>query len=147
MPQAPKTRRGATLLEVVLATLLLSLGTLLFISVYPTASKTSRMSGNHSQAISVVQHKVDQLRSIGYGRLNYADLRAAGVVDTTSNTSPYRFEQVDALSEQFPSPIATLTIEQATTDLLRVRVSLEWRGAPQKAMEGYHEVTALIAKE
>lgn len=134
-------------MEVVLASLLLSLATLLFLSVYPMASRSSRMSGNHSQAISVVQHKVDQLRSVGYGRLNYTDLRAAGIVDSTATASPYRFEQADNLESECPAPTATITIAQAGTDLRRVRVRLEWRGAPQKAMEGYHEVTALIAKD
>lgn len=142
-----KVRRGFSLVEVVVAVFLLAMAVLMFGAFYPTASRSSRMSGNHSQAISEVQHKVDQLRAIGYGRLTYSELRAAGVIDATPNTLPYSFTAVDGLQNLLPNASGTINISPAGTDLMQVTVRVTWSGAPSKAMEGSHEVTILIANQ
>ena len=140
-------RRGVTLVEVAIAVLLMGMAAMLFASVYPTASRTARASGNHAQAISVVQHKIDELRALGYGRLNYDELRSAGIIDAAPNAMPFRFDGVDGLASLFPNAVGTISVAPAGTDLASVTVRLEWRGAPGKAMEGRHEVQALIANE
>jgi prepilin-type N-terminal cleavage/methylation domain-containing protein len=140
-------RRAFTLVEVVVAVFLLALAVLMFGAFYPTASRASRMSGNHSQAISEVQHKVDQLRAVGYGRLNYTELRAAGIVDAEAGASPYEFHRVDELSRLLPNPTGTITVTYPATDLAQVNVRLTWSGSPSKAMEGSHDVTILIANQ
>ena len=142
-----RVRRGMTLVEVALAVLLLGFSTVLFAGLYPMSARSSRMSGNQAQAISVVQHKIDQLRALGYGRLTYAEMRAAGAIDDTAGAMPYRFEVNDGLATVFPSPVGTINIVSAGTDLSRVTVRLQWAGAPGKVMEGYHEVQVLIANE
>ena len=43
----------------------------------------SRMVGNYQQASSLVQHKIDELRSVGYGRLDFTNLRTSGIIDAT----------------------------------------------------------------
>lgn len=140
-------RRGFSLVEVVVAVFLLAMAVLMFGAFYPTASRTSRMSGNHSQAISEVQHKVDQLRAVGYGRLNYTELVAAGIIDATPTTQPYRFTTVDGLTDLLPAAVGTISISDAGTDLRQVTVRVSWSGAPSKAMEGNHEVTILVANQ
>ena len=142
-----RSTRGHSLLEIPLSMLLLSTATVVFASLYPTASKASRMTGSHSQAVSAVQHKVDELRAVGYGRLNYIDLRAAGIVDATATTSPYHFEVTNDLQRQFPDPVGTVSVSSAGTNLALVTVRLHWAGAPGKVMEGNHEVSVLIANE
>lgn len=140
-------RRGFSLAEVVVSVFLMALAVLLFGALYPTASRASRMSGNYSQAFSEVQHKVDQLRALGYGRLTYSELLAAGVIDASPDSLPYRFTTVDNLGELLPRPVGSIDIAGAGTDLARVTVRLTWSGAPARAMEGTHEVTILIANE
>jgi prepilin-type N-terminal cleavage/methylation domain-containing protein len=142
-----RVRRGFTLVEIVVAVFLLAMAVLMFGAFYPTAARTSRMSGNHSQAISEVQHKVDQLRAVGYGRLTYSELRAASIIDASPNASPFRFEAVDNVATLLPNPVGTITVASAGTDLSRVTVRISWSGAPSKAMEGSHEVTVLIANQ
>jgi len=140
-------RRAFTLVEVIVAVFLLAMAVLMFGAFYPSASRASRMSGNHSQAISEVQHKVDQLRAVGYGRLNYSELRAAGIIDAEPGASPFRFDSVDGLAALLPNPVGTLSVSYPATDLAQVTVRLTWTGAPSKAMEGMHEVTILIANQ
>lgn len=142
-----RNRRAYTLIEVAVATFLMATAVLVFAALYPSAAYSSRMSGNHTQAISAVQHKIDQMRAIGYGRLNYFDLRAAGVIDATPNAQPYRFDAIDTLADVLPRPTGTITITDVATDIRRVTIRVQWQGAPTKAMGGNHEVTALITNE
>lgn len=138
-------RRGFNLLEVMICTFLLGMATIAFAALYPPASKCSHMSGNYSQAISAVQHKVDELRSVGYGRLTYADLKSAGVIDDSPSTSPYHFETKDGLGTLLPNAVGTVTLSSAGTNLTQAVVKVTWAGQPAKAMGGSHEVTVLIA--
>lgn len=142
-----RSRRGFSLVEIVVAVFLMSMAVLMFGAFYPTAARASRMSGNHSQAISEVQHKVDQLRAVGYGRLTYGELRAAGIIDASPNAQPYRFDGIDNLGALLPNAQGTLSISSAGTDLAQVTVRVTWAGAPSKAMEGTHEVTILVANQ
>ncbi|MGV3720434.1 MAG: type IV pilus modification PilV family protein [Actinomycetota bacterium] len=140
-------KRGSGLIEVAIATMIMAMGILVFAGFYPTAAKSSKMSGSYSQAVSEVQHKVDQLRAIGYGRLNYTDLRAANVIDSTPNSSPFRFEKADDLSALLWDPIGTITVASPATDLAQVTISLSWRRQPNSTQRSSHAVTILITNE
>src|SRR5687767_7709995 len=94
---------GYTLIEVLVALFLVALGAILFTAMMPMSARGSHMVGNYQQASSLVQHKIDQLRAVGYGRLNYTELQTAGIIDTSQTTSPYRFTNVDALASIFTS--------------------------------------------
>lgn len=143
----PKFRRAYTLIEVTVAVFLMTMGVLAFAALYPSAAYSSRMSGNHTQAISEVQHKIDQLRAVGYGRLTYAELRDAGIIDANPATQPWRYDGVDQLSTLLPQPVGTISVADAGSNLRRITVTLRWTGAPKKAMEGSHDVTILIANQ
>jgi hypothetical protein len=120
---------------------------LAFAALYPSASRASKMSANYAQACTAIQHKIDQMRAVGYGRLNYNDLRYAGIIDTTSNVSPYRFEVVDGLSASLWNPVGTITLASAGTDLMRVTVRLDWKATAGRTQVSTHQVVALIANE
>jgi hypothetical protein len=140
-------RRGASLIEIVITIFLMAMAVMTFGGFYPTAARSSQMSGNHAQAISIVQHKVDQMRAVGYGRLTYTELRNAGVIDSTSTTSPFRFEAVDQVSTQLPAPVGTITLASAGTDLMQVTIKIQWTGFPAKTNSGSYEVRTFIANE
>ena len=140
-------RRGYSLIDVTLGALVMAAGVLVFAAFYPTAARGSRMAGAYSQSVSEVQHKVDQLRSVGYGRINYTDLKAAGIIDASPNASPYRFEVVDDLSSVLWSPVGTITVASAGTNLLQVTITLTWQRAPGSTQRSSHAITILVTNE
>lgn len=142
-----RRRRGQTLIDVIVATMVIAWGVLAFVAIYPSASRSSRTSADYAQACTATQHKIDQMRAIGYGRLNYADLRNGGIIDTTSNASPYRFEAIDGLSAAFWNPVGTITVSTVSTDLAKVTVRLEWKATPGRTTVSYHQVSAYIAND
>ncbi len=119
----------------------------LFASLYPTAAVNAHKSGQYAQAIGVVQHKVNQLRALGYGRLTYAELRAAGVVDAEPTSSPYAFTGPTGPGQSLCDAVGSITIEAAGPALSRVTVRLQWQSSSTRSVESSHEVIALIANE
>lgn len=142
-----RPRRGFSLIDTAVATLVMAAGVLVFAGFYPTAARCSKMSGNYSQAISEVQHKVDQLRAVGYGRLTYTDLKDAGIIDASPTASPFRFEARDNLSSLLWSPIGTITVTNVSTDLRQVTITLTWLRTSQSTQRSTHAVTILVTNE
>jgi len=70
---------------------------LVFAAVFPFAIRTAQFSNNYSQAALLAQHKLDQLQTAGYSRLDYSDLSGLGIIDSAQQTSPYTFTGVDNL--------------------------------------------------
>jgi Tfp pilus assembly protein PilV len=146
-PARRSSRRGVSLIDVVFSTMLMALAVLLFTALYPTSARSARMTADYAQASVVLQHKVDQMRAMGYGRLNYAQMLNAGVIDASPTTQPFRFEVADQLSTSFWSPIGTISFSTVSTDLLRATVRLEWLSAPGRTQRSSHQVEVLIANE
>jgi type II secretory pathway pseudopilin PulG len=141
-----RRRKGFTLLEAVLAIFVLAATATVFFAMLPTAVKTGKMVGNHQQAASLVQHKIDQLRGIGYGRLTYNEMRDAGVIDSDAIASPFTFETVDGLDAIFVEPNATIAIEDFSTEVKQVTVTLTWTGSHAQQGNGTLTARALIGK-
>ena len=139
--------RGFSLIEVVVSMLLLAVAVLVFVALYPSASKSSRMTSRYTQALGVVQHKVDQLRAFGYGRLNFTDLRQVLSIDATPTTCPYRFDGVDQVSSVLPGAVGTITVTDVGANLREVVVAVSWGGSGIRAAEGSHAVTLLVPNE
>ena len=134
-----------TLVEVVVAIFVMTFVVLMYAAMLPMAAKTAKMNGNASQALSLCQHKVDQMRAVGYGRLNYTELKAAGIVDASPTASPYSFTGVDQLSSFFTGSTGTITITDYDTTTKRVVVQIAWQGTGAKQTQGNYMLTALIA--
>jgi type II secretory pathway pseudopilin PulG len=137
---------GFTLLEAVIAIFVLAATATVFFAMLPTAVKTGKMVGNHQQAASLVQHKIDQMRGIGYGRLTYTEMRDAGVIDSAPATSPYSFKAVDGLDEIYVTPTATITVSDYSTEVRQVTVTLTWTGSHAQQGNGTLTARALIGK-
>lgn len=118
----------------------------MFYALMPMASKTGKMVGNSSQAASLVQHKIDQLRGVGYGRLTYKELANAGIIDLSPGASPFSFKTVDNLGSLYTNPVATVTVSDYTTDIRQVTVTMTWSGNGNKPSSGSISASALIAK-
>jgi hypothetical protein len=139
--------RGYSLVDVALGTLVMAAGVLMFAAFYPAAARGSRMAGAYSQAVSEVQHKVDQLRSVGYGRINYEDLKTAGIIDASPSAAPYRFEVVDDLGDVLWNPVGTIAVSSVGSNLRQVTVTLTWLRAPGSTQRSSHAVTILVTNE
>jgi Tfp pilus assembly protein PilV len=115
--QAKRCLRGFTIIEVTISMMVFLMMILVFAAVFPFAVRTAQFSNNYSQAALIAQHKIDQLHSAGYSRLNYNALSGLGIIDS-SNSAPYSFAGVDHLvngngnSGFFgPGSTATITIQ------------------------------------
>ena len=102
--------RGFSLLEVMVALMVFMMMTLMFGAVFPTTIRSTQYSSNYAQASLLAQHKIDQLRSAGYGNLAHANLIKLGVIDP-SNPQPaatgpysYTFTAVDHLVDSGTTP-------------------------------------------
>jgi Tfp pilus assembly protein PilV len=98
-------QRAFTLAEVMLALIVFLMMTLMFAAVFPIAVRAAHYSNDYAQAALLAQHKLDQLRSAGFDKLDYADLAGLGIVDQVPNFSgsSYTFTGVDNLDSFFPS--------------------------------------------
>jgi Tfp pilus assembly protein PilV len=141
------SRRGYSLIEAMTATFLLSMGVLAFSALAPVSAKASKMNGNYAQAISLAQHKIDQLRAVGYGRLNYNDILLASVIDAAPTAAPFRFDTVDGLDNYFPNFTSSITFQDVATDLKQATVTVSWTGQGDKPTQGNATLVALIARE
>jgi hypothetical protein len=129
------------------ALLLLATGTLAFGAMVPMASRSARMNANYQQAVSLIQHKVDQCRAVGWGRLTYTELRDAGIIDASPTSSPYRFDTVDTLSGIYPTAVGTLQVTDVSSTLRQVTVTITWTGSPVRQGNGSLDAVALIARD
>jgi prepilin-type N-terminal cleavage/methylation domain-containing protein len=141
-----RRKSGFTLMEVMVSLLLIAATGTMFYGMLPTAAKTGKMQGNYQQASSIVQHKIDQVRGVGYGRLNYDDLLAAGIIDASPNASPYSFKTVDGVASIFKTCTATMDVADFNAKVKQVTVTLTWTAGPNKPSNGTMTVVALVAK-
>jgi Tfp pilus assembly protein PilV len=123
-----KKRSGLSLIEVMIAVMLLSFTVTVFASLFPIAMRLRSKSENVTRATTLAQQKIEQLRSQPYANLNYTVLRAANIIDASPTTSPFSFTSVNSLTSSLPEGSGTLTITDAATDLKRVDVTLTWGG-------------------
>lgn len=141
------SRRGFTLLEVMISMMTLAAIAIIFAGSVVLAEKTAHVNGQYAQAISLCQHKIDQIRAVGFGRLNYVELNDAGIVDDSPNTSPFRFAQVDDVASYLPSP-SVCSVDVSPTndpDINSVTVTLTWRNARHKTKTSTVSLSALIS--
>ncbi len=119
---------------------------MIFSALIPPAVKSEKMTASHQQAISIVQHKIDQMRGVGYGRLTYAEMLDAGIIDASHTSSPYRFTVVDQLNNFYPSATGTIAVADFDANIRRVTVTITWTGAAFQQGNGTISLQALIAR-
>lgn len=141
-----RRRLAFTIIEVAVALFVLLGGSLMFTALVTMAAKSGKMVGNHQQAVSIVQHKVDQLRAVGFGRLNHEELSEAGIVDPSPVSLPYRFDLVDQLDNFFPNPEGTVQVQDLGPNTRRVIVTLKWSGSSTRQGDGQLSVITYISR-
>jgi prepilin-type N-terminal cleavage/methylation domain-containing protein len=61
--------KGFTLIEVIISTLILAVGVLAMVRLFPTASIVNARADRVSQATILAEDKIEQIRSMGYDSL------------------------------------------------------------------------------
>lgn len=138
------SKRGFTLIEVVVALTVFSFLMVIFATAVPLAERTGYMNGQYAQAISLCQHKIDQMRAVGYGRINYTELSDAGIIDDAPTNLPYSFVGVDEVANYLPQPTATINIQNVTTDEIKVTVTITWKVASHLSKTSTVAVSAIV---
>lgn len=138
--------RGFTLIEMLVAVFIFGLTASAFAAMLQMSAKTQTMAANYQQAATMVQHKMDQLRGVGYGRLTYSELLAAGIIDPAPNAPPYQFTATDSLASLQPNCSGTIDVADYSSDTKQVTVRVRWLTGPDQRSDGDVTVTALIAK-
>lgn len=138
------SNKGFTLVEVMISLITFAVLTIIFGAAVPLAKKTAHMNGQYAQAISLCQHKIDQLRAVGYGRINYTELSDAGIIDDIPTTSPFSFNEVDQVEDYLPQPTATLNVESLGPNQLKVTAVITWRTTTYSTKTSTASLTAII---
>jgi len=139
--------QGFTLVEVLISMMVLVALTLIFAASVPAGRKAAIVNGQYSQAISLCQHKIDQVRAVGYGRASFVELNDAGFIDGTPTTSPYSFELVDGVETFLPESTATLATDYdpAYPNQITVTATITWKNITYQAKTSTISVSAIIA--
>jgi len=156
-----KSRRGGfTIAEIALALIVFTMMTLMFAAVFPMAVRGAQYSSNYAQATLVAQHKMDQIRSMGYKKTTMpSDLVGLNIIDsaTPNANGSYNFTNADNLVSSggvqgyFPAGSqGTVTISDynATNSsvpsgtIVLVKVNITWVGGGVST--GSYSLTTMI---
>jgi prepilin-type N-terminal cleavage/methylation domain-containing protein len=165
-------RAGFTLIEVTLAMVVFLMMTMVFAAVFPVAIRASRMSNNYAQAALITQHKIDELRGVGFDGLvpnssKFSTLPSLGYIDTPTTTPsslPYTvyFTNADNLVADSAGPgyfpngaVGQITVKDystvdstmsgATGNVDMVTISITWPGGAGAG--GSYTASALIVSQ
>jgi prepilin-type N-terminal cleavage/methylation domain-containing protein len=139
-------RRGFTWIEVLAAIFVTGITALIFSACFPMAARSQEMVADQQQALGLIQHKIDQLRAIGWGRLTYTEMRDAGIIDSSPSSGTFRFTQTDGVVAIYQNGTGTISVSDFATNIRAVTVTVSWTGSAARQGNGSLSVTALIAR-
>ena len=141
--------------------------TVMFAAVFPMAVRGAQYGGNYAQGTMLAQHKMEQLRTTGYGRLVTDQLprasadKLSGLNSLTARTrdGSYDFTSSDNLTSTAttqgyfpPGSTGTITVTPYVTaggvpsgTLAYVTVTIAWTGGG--VSNGSTSVSAIVSKD
>lgn len=126
-----KSRTGLTLIECMIAVLVLSFASTVFAALFPIAMRLRSKSENVTRATMLCQQVIEEARAIPYTSLNYSGMHSGNLIDASPTTSPFSITTIDGLAGQLPQGAGTLTVSNPATDLTQVTVTITWGGEVQ----------------
>jgi prepilin-type N-terminal cleavage/methylation domain-containing protein len=139
-----QTKGGFTLIEIMIASLVFGILAIIFSGTVIAALRAGHLNGQYAQAASLCQHKIDQLRAIGFGRLTYTELSDAQIIDETPSSQPYSFTLVDEVRDYLPQASTALRITTVNSSVFRITVTISWRNAGFNSKTSSLSMNALI---
>ena len=125
MPRIRQARRGLTLIEVMIAVMLLAAAVLTASAIFPVSMMLRERSGGTSRAAAMLQRKLEQVRRLPAAKLTYSGLRLNGVIDESAS-APYSFTAADSVASQLSNGTGALTLTNPGSDIVTITVTLSW---------------------
>jgi Tfp pilus assembly protein PilV len=143
-----------SILEVMIAVLVLSFGILTAGAMYSSSALLRSRSGGYSRAAAIATRKLEQIRRLPAAQITADTLRSQGMADaatttttttttsttgTTSGTSSstssgsLTFTAVDNVASDLALGTGTIQLSGVGTDLVGITVTLNWTGMRGKA--------------
>lgn len=135
---------GFSLLEVVISLCVFTFIMLIFSSSMQVSLRSGHLNSQHAQAVSLCQHKIDQMRAVGYGRVNYTELSDAGIIDDAPASPPYSFAGVDSVGAYLPDSTSTINLEQISSSVVKATVTITWKSAAFENKTSHVTLVVLI---
>jgi hypothetical protein len=119
--------------ELVISVLVLAATLILAAGLLPLTGLLRDNSGAYSRAATVIQRKIEQIRSLDPSLVTPSGLRTAAVVDPTApSTGAMPFTTVENLTTILRQGSGDIVLTNSGTDLVTVDVTVRWttiRGA------------------
>ena len=131
-------------MDVVITLLLLAIAGVCFSAMFPSGIAASREAREYKTATAIVQRKMEQLRAMRYESLTATHLAAGGVIDQDDPTSPFSFTSVDSVGSQFAGGAGEIAVDDVTSDIRRVRITVSWDGPGAEGVRNVR-ITSLFA--
>ena len=141
-----RSRRGAGLVDAIVTLFLLAAAGSVFAAMFPTGFAASRQAHESKLATAIAARKMEQVRAMDYESLTPPLLEADDVIDPGDTVSPYSFTSVDSeiIAATLTSGTGELSVEDVSSDIKRVRVTVTWQG-PTGSPDRSVRLTTLIA--
>ena len=138
---------GFTLAEVMVSVFVLGTVMVIYAGTISSSVRGGRLNGQYAQATSLCQHKIDQARAVGFGRLNYDELSRADIIDDAPSTQPFRFTQADDVATFLPQATTSLSIDTVPGNpaALKVTVNVSWKNLTHRNLISTMTLYALIS--
>ena len=136
-----KNRRGSTLMDAVITIMLAALIGLMFSAMFPAATSCSRQAQEYKTAVALGQRKMEQVRSLKYELLTPTVLYVNGAIDSSTGGSPYAFTTADSLTSKLTQGAGTLAIEDVSSSLKQVTVTVSWISSSHSVARSVRLVT------
>ncbi|HLO99216.1 MAG TPA: prepilin-type N-terminal cleavage/methylation domain-containing protein, partial [Fimbriimonas sp.] len=141
-----RRRRGFTWIEILVSIAVIVLAGGIMFATLPISAKSQVSADRYLEASGLVQRKVDQMRSLGYGRLSETELTTAGIAGAKVSTDKYSFTSDDAGLTTFSNGTGTITISDFSSTIKQIQVDFSWKDSGGQATPRSLSVTTLIAK-
>lgn len=133
MDRTKRRRGGHTLVELMIAILLLAACAMIFAATIPTAHESRGKADNSNVATSLASKMIEEIRAAGYANTTPAQLVVYGLIDSATpvSTDTYSFTNIDSALVDAPantltSGVGRLNIVQTNIDLKTVTATVTW---------------------
>lgn len=136
-----RRKRGALLIDLLIAVFVLSVASLSFFSLFPTIARSQRIARDETVAQQMSQRLVEQLNLLKPADITPEVLTGLNLIDTGQTQPPYSFSNIplDQASRYSPSQAlqngtGTLAVTQLDAQSVRLDVTISWKSSKGKTM-------------
>ncbi|HRJ96442.1 MAG TPA: type II secretion system protein [Fimbriimonadaceae bacterium] len=136
-----RRRRGALLIDLMIAVFVVGFAALSFFSLFPTIARSHRIARDETVAQQMCVRLIEQLQLLKPSDVDSQTLTALNLIDTGQTASPYSFSHIplDEASRYSPSQVlqngrGTLTVTHLDANSVRLDVTIRWVSSKGKEM-------------